>query len=462
MTTPQTTTRKLTAAFAAILALYALFALGMVAAVLYQVLPADRTEAGLIAAGAITLAAVLAVGGAWMSARKTLAPVRRLADTLHKVDEGDFQARVGLGGDDELGRICRTIDTVLGLHVTALDAVENENSQLNDSIVTLLETVAQMAEKDLTIRARVGEDITGPLADALNLMTSETARVLREVTAISGDVADASNQVKSQSDIVSLLAAEEHKAVEQSASELQQAAERMTKVARLAKFSTTVADKAMQTTTLAVESVTATVDGIDAIRTTIRETEKRIKRLGERSQEISGVVSLIDNIAERTHILALNASMHAASAGEAGHGFAVVAEEVQRLAENAREATSHIATLVNNIQVETADSIGIMNKVITEVVEGSRLAADAGQQMQQTQQTTTELVELVQKIAAGAVTQARTSNALLNRTQRIRASVRKTAKHLHEQAGYTDQLVNNAMDLVASVGVFQLPDEEAA
>ncbi|MDZ7737431.1 MAG: methyl-accepting chemotaxis protein [Gammaproteobacteria bacterium] len=232
----------------------------------------------------------------------------------------------------------------------------------------------------------------------------------------------------------------------------------MQRIAKLAQASNRSADEAIEMTTTAVETVTNTVDSINKIRDTIRETEKRIKRLGERSQEISTAVNLINNIAERTHILALNASMHAASAGEAGRGFAVVADEVQRLAENAREATSQISTLVNNIQVETASTVSTMNELITQVVGGSKLAEEAGEQMRVTQTTTTELVRMVQKIAAGATAQANTSTRLRDRTEVIRETVRKTGSHLQEQSAYTDQLVENAMALVASVGVFQTGD----
>ncbi len=174
-----------------------------------------------------------------------------------------------------------------------------------------------------------------------------------------------------------------------------------------------------------------TVSGINSTRDVIRETEKRIKRLGERSQEISGAVNLINVIAERTHILALNASMHAASAGEAGRGFAVVADEVQRLAENSRQATQQIAALVNNIQVETADTVNTMNDAITQIVEGSRLAEQAGQQMELTQQTTADLVASVKQIAASSEEQAKAGQELLERADTLKKSSEQTSERLH-------------------------------
>ena len=149
--------------------------------------------------------------------------------------------------------------------------------------------------------------------------------------------------------------------------------------------------------------------------------------------------------------------MHAASAGEAGRGFAVVADEVQRLAENAREATSQISTLVSNIQIETADTVNAMNAAISQVVDGSRLAEQAGEQMKQTQEITTELVTAVQQIAARSQEQARVSNELLNRAEQIQASTHQTSQQLSEQTVQTTNLVEYAKNLLSSVRVFRLP-----
>jgi methyl-accepting chemotaxis protein len=168
-------------------------------------------------------------------------------------------------------------------------------------------------------------------------------------------------------------------------------------------------------------------------------------------------VSLINSIAERTHILALNASMHAASAGEAGRGFAVVANEVQRLAENAQEATSKIAELVRNIQVETSDTVVTMNEAITKVVSGTELAERAGAEMRATRTTTAELVTLVQRIATDSEAQAQATEVLRERASEIEASTRRTFEKLQGQLGHTNLLVEYSDGLLSSVGVFKLP-----
>jgi methyl-accepting chemotaxis protein len=202
--------------------------------------------------------------------------------------------------------------------------------------------------------------------------------------------------------------------------------------------------------------VNGTVQGMESIRETISETEKRIKRLGERSQEITGIVNLINTISERTHVLALNASMQAAVAGEAGRGFAVVAEEVQRLAESSRNATQQIGTLVGNIQLETNETIATVNKTIGQVVSGSEQAQKAGEQMRVTQQITGELVAQVQRIASASVTQKAAAEGLLKSVESIGHSTEKTAQQIQTQNQETETLLESARRLVESVNVFKL------
>nr|MDJ0863858.1 methyl-accepting chemotaxis protein [Gammaproteobacteria bacterium] len=373
----------------------------------------------------------------------------------------DHYARTGISGRDELSELAQAFDGLLEDKVASLVTAQEDGDRINESVIRLLEAVAQLSQRDLTVKVPVTEDITGPVADALNVLTDETSRVLQGVRQISHNVSEASNRVRSQSENVIKVAANEQAEIDKTADKLASASDAMMRIAKLAQACYAVADKAIKTTGKAHETVANTVVGISSTRDTIRETEKRIKRLGERSQEISGVVNLINSIAERTHILALNASMHAASAGEAGRGFAVVADEVQRLAENAREATAQIATLVSNIQTETADTVNTMNEAIRQVVEGSGLAEEAGEQMQATRKTTAELVEMVRTIAATSKAQAQGSTELRKHAGSIQQSSRDTAAQLTEQTQYTLQLVDAAQRLIESVKVFKLPEAES-
>lgn len=389
--------------------------------------------------------------------RTITGPVGHLQSVMERLRQGDSNVRARLEAADEIGELARQFDRMVDEREAVAARIKKENEQLNDSVLALLQGVALLAQKDLTAKVPVAEDVTGAVADALNLLSSETARVLKQVTDISADVTGASLKVKEQSDTVLEAAASEREQVEKTAEELRLAAEAMERIEKLAQSANQAADNAIKTTEAALVTVTATVSGINSTRDTIRETEKRIKRLGERSQEISGVVNLINTIAERTHILALNASMHAASAGEAGRGFAVVAEEVQRLAENARQATAQIATLVNNIQVETVDTVNTMNVAISQVVDGSRLAEQAGEQMKVTQETTANLVNSVREIAVNSQEQAKLSGGLLLRAGDIRNSTEQTSQQLTEQAEQTRNLVEYARALLGAVRVFKLP-----
>lgn len=406
-----------------------------------------------IIVGGLLLASFLG----YLIRRSITKPIKRISDTVDKVSEGDYYARTDIRGRDELSELGQAFDGLLQDKVSTLVQAEKDNELLNQSVITLLQAVSKLSRRDLTIKVPVTEDVTGPVADALNQLTSETSRVLQGVRRISEEVAQASAVVKAQSDIVIAVANDERQEVEETAQALASAASAMNTISELARTCNTAAENAINTTHTALTTVTSTVSGINNIRENVHETEKRIKRLGERSQEISRAVNLINSISERTHILALNASMHAASAGEAGRGFAVVADEVQRLAENARDATSQIATLVSNIQVETADTVGTMNKVITQVVEGTKLAEEAGVQMERTKDTTEELVESVREIARSSVDQARITNVLKGRADQIKESTQKTSKQLQEQNVQTARLVEFAKGLLKAVQVFKLP-----
>ena len=338
---------------------------------------------------------------------------------------------------------------------------EDENDRLNNSVISVLQAVNQLSERDLTIKAPVTEDIIGTVSDSINQLTSETARVLHSVTDIAGQVAQVSGNVKQQAETVAQTAENERQSVNQMVDSLQEAVQTMDRVAEMASQSNQSAEQATQVTNNALTTVNDTVRDMESIRATIAETEKRIKRLGERSQEITGIVNLINTISERTHVLALNASMQAAVAGEAGRGFSVVAEEVQRLAESSRNAAQQIATLVGNIQQETNETINTVNRTISQVVEGSEQAQAAGEQMRLTQEITAQLVSQVQGIAQASEQQKAMSQQLLQAVQQIGDSTEQTARQIEAQNKETETLQQAAARLVESVNVFKLPPQAA-
>ncbi len=386
------------------------------------------------------------------------APIGHMEEVVTKVAHGDFTARANIQTGDELETLSNTFNGLLDDRLTALAKAEQENEQLNNSIIELLKASFQLSQRDLTVQVPVTEDVTGPLADAINQMATETSKVLLNVRHVAEEVVSASSQVKEQGDRVSNVAEAEREVVDSTIAELATAAEAMNKISEVAQSCNEIAEQATRTTKEALGTVTGTVEGIGEIRQTIHETEKRVKRLGERAQEISSIVDIINNIAERTHVLALNASMQAAAAGDAGRGFSVVADEVQRLAESSRNATSQISALVKNIQLETNETIATMDKTIGQVVQGSQLAENAGKQMKNTQDTTSNLVQVVAQIAMASKQQAQISNDLRERAGTIQMSTQETARQLEEQTGQTERLVEFSKQLIESVLVFKLPE----
>ncbi len=384
-------------------------------------------------------------------------PISKIAGTIADQANGNMDARTNVRGVDELGHLGLAFDALLNERTATLEKAEKENEQLNDSIIELLEATAQLSERDLTVKVPVAEDVTGPVADAMNMMAAETSRVLKTIHEISVDVEQEAHIVNDQGQHVTQVAAKERLIVEATMKKLDEASNTMNQIAKLAQNCNIIATRASASTLEALKSVTNTTVGMNDIRETISETEKRIKRLGERSQEITGVVSIINNIAERTHVLALNASMQAAAAGEAGRGFAVVADEVQRLAEASRQSTAEIQLLVSNIQTETAETMLTMNKTITQVIDGTKLANRSGEQMQATQKTTHDLAIAVEKIAQHSLAQAKVSNALRVQVTEIVGSTAETSKELEEQSKHTASLVNFSDQLLKSVRIFKLP-----
>ncbi len=386
-------------------------------------------------------------------------PAERIRDGLTRIRGAlvgmelrrDFSERLDPGAEDELG------STVLAFN-RGLDFLERQNDQLNDSIIAMLQISSEISQaRDLTLKLPVKEDITGPLSDALNRITSESARVLVQVREIAGRVGQAALQVQSQGLEVVAVTDAERLEIERTADDLAQTVEAIDGIAALAQFCSAAANTATQSNDEALTSVKGAVQGMSNIRTSIQETGKRIKRLGERSQEISGIVDIINSFSERTHILAINASMQAATAGEAGRGFAVVAQEVQRLADSSRHATSQIATLIRNIQVDTQDTIQTVNQATEAVGSESRTIESAGERMLATQQATIKLVDAVRQIDDRAQHQVGANRTLMLRVESMRASTLETTAQINQQAQATNNLVTYSQQLLDSIGLFRLP-----
>jgi methyl-accepting chemotaxis protein len=424
----------------------------------FATLTADLYKTLFAALGLLVLVAATAVYFARKISTSVTEPLNVLQGTVLKLQNGDFNARTGLVTTDEFGTLGKQFDKLLDERLSSLQEASMENERLNNSVVDIMQAVGNIATtKDLTARVPVAEDLTGAIADAMNLLNEETGRVLGNVARVSKDVATASEALRAQSDIATNASVREQAEVDQAARELGQAAQSLGMIAERATVCNESAERAVQSTKESLAIVNLTVEGVAASRELIRETEKRIKRLGERSQEISQVVGIIQNIAERTGILALNASMHAASAGEAGRSFSMVADEVKRLSESARDSTSQISRLISAIQNETKETVVTMNQAITQVVEINRLADEASAGMVRTQQETNALADNVRSISNTSREQARAGASLIDRARMIQEASAETARQLSAQADETRRLTEYSRSLIDEVSVFKLP-----
>jgi methyl-accepting chemotaxis protein len=380
----------------------------------------------------------------------------KLEDTIEKVNKGDASARTLMTSQDELGNMGRNFDNLLDERIATLEGKTRENETINNSAINLLQSVFALSEKDLTARAEVSDDIVGTIASSVNQFADETAQTLAEVQHIAGQVRGAAEATQQQGLLVQTGAERDRALLESMGVTLGTATRQMNEVAQLSTASGAAAARTSDATKAAQAAVEGTMRGMDSLREVISETEKRFKRLGERSQEISSAVALVNTISERTHVLSLNASMQAATAGEAGRGFAVVAQEVQRLSDSSRQATGEIAQLVSNIQSETNETLITMNRLISDVVAQTELARRAGHEMTQTQTATSELVGLVQKIAAFSAQQQDMAQALQKTVQGMNDGTTQTSTAIAQQTSATNTLVQFAQRLNDSVGQFKV------
>ena len=385
-------------------------------------------------------------------------PAKKLTNVVHRLSSGEFDARAEIKGTDEFAELGSAFNKLLDDRALSVAKTEDEHQELNQSVFKLLQAVAELSERNLTVRAEVTEDATGPVADALNLLAEETSATLLKVRDVAAEVNDTSKKVNTHLMSVNKLAMREQEQAIETAEQMDSMLLRLDEIANSAAETNTMADNTIISTNKAHESVTETLTGMSEIRDTVQETGKRIKQLGERSQEISHVIDIINTIAERTTVLALNASMQAAAAGDAGRGFSVIAEEIQRLSESSRESTGQIATLVRNIQQETNTTISTMDKTIEQVIDGSTRAEDAALQMKEVLETTSQLVDSVDQIASASREQVNISEGLKHKAQSILKSTQSTGQELLSLTGLSRNMSDYAQQLVHSVNVFNLDE----
>ena len=334
---------------------------------------------------------------------------------------------------------------------------EEQNRRNQDAILRLLDELGNLAEGDLTVQASVTEDITGAIADSVNYAIEALRDLVSTINSTSGLVAAAVQETSAIADRLAKSSEIQARQIENASATVMQMAQSMDEVSSKTAASAEVAEKSVGIAHEGGDRVRRTINGMNTIREHIQDTSKRIKRLGESSQEIGDIVALINDIADQTNILALNAAIQASAAGDAGRGFAVVADEVQRLAERSSNATKRIETLVKTIQADTNEAVISMEKSTTEVVGGAGLAEKAGEALEEIEKVSANLAELIDEISksAGRVSEmaSRVSGAMTS----INEITGQTAESSVATASAIGKLNQLAQELRQSVAGFRLP-----
>jgi len=343
---------------------------------------------------------------------------------------------------------------------TRLTKTQAQNEQNQNAILRLLDELADLADGDLTAEASVTEDFTGAIADSINYAIDQMRGLVQAIRGTAVRVATAAQE--SQSTAMQLADASEHQAQEiaGASAAVNEMAISIDQVSSNAAESSAVAERSVAIAKKGTDVVQNTIRGMDNIREQIQETSKRIKRLGESSQEIGDIVSLINDIADQTNILSLNAAIQASMAGDAGRGFAVVADEVQRLAERSSAATKQIEALVKTIQADTNEAVISMEHTTAEVVRGARLAQDAGVALEEIENVSTNLAELIQNISNAARQQSSSASHISNTMNVIQEITSQTSSGTNATAYSIGNLADMAFELRSSVAGFKLPDED--
>ena len=350
---------------------------------------------------------------------------------------------LGLRGESDKQRVAR---------------LQEEYDRNQNAILRLLDEIADLADGDLRSYATVSEDFTGAIADSINFAIDQLRDLVSRITDTSQEVAQYT--ANTQGITNQLAEASEHQAQEiaGASAAINEMAMSIDQVSSNATESAVVAERSVKIAANGADVVNRSIEGMDTIREQIQETSKRIKRLGESSQEIGNIVALINDIADQTNILALNAAIQASMAGEAGRGFAVVADEVQRLAERSASATKQIEGLVKTIQTDTNEAVISMEQTTSEVVRGANLSKDAGVALDEIQNVSSNLAKLIANISDAAKLQSASAGHIATTMNVVQEITSQTTTATFDTARSVSELANMAESLRESVTDFKLPD----
>jgi twitching motility protein PilJ len=406
--------------------------------------------------GLVAFIIALAAALAFIVFRNINQQVSSLSNLVKQIEVGNTDARAEVVSQDELGTLAASFNTTLD-NTRGLLQSREERDSIQRSIMRLLEEVSTVADGDLTREAAVTEDVTGAIADSFNFMIGELRRIIGQVKNVSLQVTNAATTTQLTTEDLVSKADEQTIQVIKTNEALSEMTTSIEEVSQGAILSASVAQQSLVNARQGARAVQDTIKGMNRIREQVQETSGHIRRLGESSQEIGEIVQLIDEIADQTSILALNASIQAATAGEAGRGFAVVAEEIEQLAERSSQATAKIASLVKSIQMGTNEAITAMDENTKEVVEGSKLALQAGQSLNEIEAVSARLADLIHSISTASKKQTSSSETLSQAMTDISSIITETTTGIQQSSVTVNSLSVLAEELHSSVASFKLP-----
>lgn len=400
-------------------------------------------------------AVILGLLLAWVLSKGLTRQIDQIMELLSEIGIGNFSARTKVLSNDELGDMAIALNGMLD-NITVLIQSQDERDSIQDSIIKLMEEISDLTQGDLTARAEVTEDITGAIADSFNTMADQFGAIVRQVQSATGSVDETATDVAKLTGNLAEKSGEQSKQVSTAIEAINEMTELIRQVSRNAAQSAEVSAMSRSNARQGAEAVAKTNQAMDEIREQINETARSIKRLGESSMEIGNVVEIINTIADRTSILALNASIQAAMAGDAGYGFSVVAEEVQRLAEGSSNSTKQIEMLVKSIQSDIKDVSNRMDESISKVVQGANLADNAHAKLQEIESVSNQLADLVESITQAAANQVRMSETVTESMVTVGGLSEDTAKATRETVTLMTLLNDTSRDLRKAVDAFKI------
>ena len=417
-------------------------------------------------AGSVVLvAALVALGTALILAltlgRRVLRPVAELSEFSERFAAGDARARVEVGTGDELSYIAENLNRAVA-KVSKATSNQEASESLQRSITELLAVTNQVARGDLTLRGKVTNDALGNVVDSINYMLDNFMKVLERVRQAAMEVNNSANNILVAADEMQAGTAQQDQEITNTSSAVEELSVSMKQVSNNAEASAEAGRRALDAAEQGNRAVRDTLEGMQRIRASVQATAKKIKSLGDRSLEISEIINVINDITEQTNLLALNAAIEAARAGEAGRGFAVVADEVRKLAEHSRSATKDIASLIKAIQAETNEAVVVMEEGTKEVEGGAHLADQAGRALDAISSVVRQSAELVQEISLASKQQVRGTEGVARAMQVISGFTRQTSQGVRQTVGTVSQLVKLSDQLNEGLAQFRTPGKPGA